>query len=317
MKKTLWYIIAILAFPVTQIFGQSPVVSIQLKNDSLKIGEQTVLILNLSADKKSKVVFPIVKDTLTSQIEIIEQSGIDSIFNANGIDYSQKIYVTAFDSGVFVIPAFKFLVQNQKGVDSIFSTPLSIYFQDVQVDTAKPAKAIKTVRDIPEPPGDYNWLWWLLLLIPIAAGLYYWFKVRKPKPKVTIESVIEIPAHQKALGSLQDLENEKLWQKGFYKKYHSRLSEIIRIYLEERYKVPALEKTTAEISLMIRNSKLVSISEYESLMQLLQLADMVKFARYNPIGSENEMSFKNATSFVEQTKPLTQNSTDKHEGNGI
>jgi len=52
-------------------------------------------------------------------------------------------------------------------------------------------------------------------------------------------------------------------------------------------------------------------------MQLLNLADMVKFARYIPIGSENEISSNNAKSFVDQTMPVIQNSTNKHEGNSI
>lgn len=318
MKKTAWYIIFIVfIFPAIKTLGQNTKVSVQVAKDSFLIGEQTILTLKVISDTDSKVIFPTLKDTLTGKIEIIEIGGIDSIPSKETINYSQKISITVFDTGTFAIPSFKFITQNKAGIDSSFSSALDIYVQDVQVDTAQSAKSIKTVRDIPEPPGDYTWLWWLLLLIPFAAALYYWFKIRKPKPKVTVESVPEIPAHQKALGDLQILENEKIWQKGLYKKYHSRLSEIIRIYLEDRYKIPALEQTTAEISSMVRASKLVNNSEYESLMQLLQLADMVKFARYTPIGSENEISIKNAKSFVENTKPKFNNPTVNTEGNGI
>jgi hypothetical protein len=318
MKKTVWYLLALYIFPVWYTLGQNANVFVQLENDSLYIGEQTILTLRVSSDNKSNIVFPVFKDTLTAQVEVIDIGGVDSIPTQNGVDYIRKTIITAFDTGTFTIPSFRFLIQNQQDVDSLFTSPIKIYYQDAVVDTSQAAKAIKTVKDIPKPPGDYSWLWWLLLLIPIAAFLYYWFKIRKPKPKkVLVETTPAIPAHEKALSNLQKLELEKLWQKGSHKQYHSRLSEIVRTYLEERYKIPALEQTSAEILTMLRGSKLVQNENYEALMQLLNLADMVKFARYIPIGSENEISSNNAKSFVEQTMPVIQNSTNKHEGNSI
>lgn len=108
--------------------------------------------------------------------------------------------------------------------------------------------------------------------------------------------------YDEATGQLKKLEQEKLWQKGEVKKYHSEISDIIRIYLERQFNFPAMEQTTDEI--------LFSVNKYEEirgwdylLKQILTTADLVKFAKYQPLPDENSLSLKNAFEFVEKTKP--------------
>ena len=111
----------------------------------------------------------------------------------------------------------------------------------------------------------------------------------------------KIPAHVIAFGKLEVLKNEKLWQEGKLKQYHSSVTDIIREYIENRYKIQALEQTTEEILWSFRN---VAIDEESKtkLKRTLVLADLVKFAKEIPLPNENEMSLTNSYDFINGTK---------------
>ncbi len=85
------------------------------------------------------------------------------------------------------------------------------------------------------------------------------------------------------------------------KQYYSEVTEIVRRYIENRFKVMALEQTTDEIMFGLRrlNVKPVACGKVETL---LQLADLVKFAKYQPGISEHEGMLTLATDIVESTR---------------
>ncbi|MBK6445857.1 MAG: hypothetical protein IPF81_11350 [Bacteroidetes bacterium] len=95
---------------------------------------------------------------------------------------------------------------------------------------------------------------------------------------------------------------EKLWQQGLYKQYHSSVSDTLRAYIEGRFEINALELTTDETMSRFRGNMLRDDAR-QKLYGILQLADMVKFAKVIPIGSENEQSMTDAIQFVMLTKP--------------
>lgn len=279
-------------------------VKASLKDDTLKIGEQTAITLTAVNEGKSEIIFPEPGDTLSGDIEVIEAFQIDSSIKENMRIYTRDIKITAFDSGSFNIPPFQFIIQSKGQTDSLLTNPLKIYFRNVVVDTSQAPKDIKNVRIIPEPilPSDYTWLWWLLLLLPLAGLLYYLLKMKKPAAEPVAPPAPVIPPHIKAKEELDKLEQEKLWQKDQHKNYHSRLSEIVRTYIEGRFGLPALEQTTNELLPVIKKSPALKQEDFENLAQMLQLADMVKFAKYTPISTENELSMKNAKLFTLNTQ---------------
>ena len=112
------------------------------------------------------------------------------------------------------------------------------------------------------------------------------------------------PAHEIALETLKKIAEEKLWQQGLYKQYQSSVSDAIRTYIEHRFDINAMEYTTDETLSHLRNN-LVPVEAKEKLRQLLQLADLVKFAKAIPVGTENELSMQQAVDFVMLTKPAT------------
>ena len=121
--------------------------------------------------------------------------------------------------------------------------------------------------------------------------------LEKPKPTR--------PAHIIALEKLAKLKEKKLWQSDKVKQYHIELSEVLREYLENRYYVTALEQTTYEILINMRSVQIEN-EPMEKLKQLLTLSDLVKFAKEQPLATENEMCMQHAYEVVEQTKMLSE-----------
>ena len=117
----------------------------------------------------------------------------------------------------------------------------------------------------------------------------------KPAPK--------LPPHVIAIKALDELRNRKLWQNGKHKLYYSTLTEILRLYIEGRWEVGALEMTTDEIITALRDVDIKHDSR-SNLVAILRTADMVKFAKALPDGEENEQLFDYAYYFVENTKSV-------------
>ena len=146
-------------------------------------------------------------------------------------------------------------------------------------------------------------LWAAIALLIIIAGYYSYKKYKQKKLERPVEKkIIIIPPHVKALTALDNLESEQLWQKGFIKDYHSRITEIIRNYFEERFDLPAMELTTTETI-----QHLNSIKEKEIILDItynfLSNADLVKFAKFQPLESVNEEMMKQAKEIVQSTIP--------------
>ena len=91
-----------------------------------------------------------------------------------------------------------------------------------------------------------------------------------------------------------------MWQKGNIKEYHSKVSEIIRRYTENRFKFIALELTTDEILEELKS--MLSDKQLSDIKVLLQRADLAKFAKNKPIDTENKESMILAKQFINSTK---------------
>jgi hypothetical protein len=103
---------------------------------------------------------------------------------------------------------------------------------------------------------------------------------------------------------MDDLVKEKLWQQGKVKLFYSRLTDIIRQYIELRYQVPAMEQTTDQIVGDFSRRALVAGPVQKELQDLLELADLVKFAKWHPMAEEHEQAQQSAYDFILRTKPV-------------
>lgn len=286
--------------------------SASLDSNSIVIGQQVKLKLSVQyrvdKGKQVHVQFPELTDTLRKEVEIVSQSKTDTIVSKTDpflFTQTKTIAITSFDSGYWAIPPFRFTINNDTA--GVFTDPLLLQVTTIAVDTTQAIKDIK-------PPYEetYSWVDWLkdhmyvvygslIAILVIIIVIYLIRRFRKIPPPMVVVEAPKIPAHIIAFGKLEQLKNDKLWQEGKLKLYHSSLTDILREYIENRFKIQALEQTTDEIVFGFRNVAIDNESK-EKLKRVLILADLVKFAKEQPMAAENELSMSNVYDFINGTK---------------
>ena len=174
----------------------------------------------------------------------------------------------------------------------------------MKIDTTKGITDIKLPFDVPLGFWEIApYIFVALLLIAIAFFIWYYYKRRK---KVAEPDPVRVkpqePAHVWALRELDKLSAEKLWQKDKIKLFHSRLTDIVRTYIEFRFDIPAMENTTSETIEACSPRKEIPAEICSNLRAMLELADLVKFAKWNPLPDKNESSQQIAYDFILRTK---------------
>jgi hypothetical protein len=310
----LWYEIAMKSLATATLaiftsisvsFAQEIKVNANLDTSSIEIGEQVDLFIELTHAGNYSVEWTNLSDSI-SGLEIVDRSLIDTLKVDDKLTKSQKIVLTSFDSGYYVIPPLQFSYSRTDDTTEhvIETEPLLLEVNMISVDTTKSIRDIKDLKRIPFGWQDaLPYIYGVLGLMLLGLLIYFIFqKVKKPEKAEKI--IPQRPAHEIALEALQNLSDEKLWQNGYNKEYHSRLSDIIREFISNKWSLHAMELTTDEI-LMLNPIKNQSPQQFEHLKKMLQLADLVKFAKADPLGIENENSFDIAIDFVNANLPLT------------
>ncbi|HTB07880.1 MAG TPA: hypothetical protein VK806_13090 [Bacteroidia bacterium] len=291
--------------------AQNVVVNARLDSTVMLIGSQTHLHLSVSYDNKDglvKIQWPVISDSIISKVKVVSKSKIDTVIADSTHPTRQKqtmdVIVTSFDSGYYAIPPFQFVLNGDTAHPTL-TDPLILQIQTVPVDTTK------GVRDIKAPiTAPFSWLevlpyvgWGLLALAILGIIIYFIVKsTKKKKDEPIVPKEPPIEPHVKALKELEELGLKKLWQEGKMKEYHSSVSDILRAYLYGRFGVDALEMTTDEIVYAIRRADMTGELK-DKLRRILVLADLVKFAKEQPLPHENENSLLQAIEFVNNTIP--------------
>jgi hypothetical protein len=219
---------------------------------------------------------------------------------------TQRLVITCFDSGRHVLPPIRFPFVAGERADTIATRPLYLDVLTMPLDSTQNFADIKPVYGMPIGWDDV-WPWLLvaglLLLVSAAAGfgVYAFIRRRNNKPVFGASRPKE-PPHATALRELDRLRGEKLWQSGRVKEYYTRLSDIVRTYVEGRFGVPAMEMTRDEILAGLRSAGFEDNNLVDRLWNLFSLSDMVKFAKAEPPANENETSLLDSYLFVNNTK---------------
>ncbi len=290
-------------------FAQGVSVSAKLDSALIVIGGQIDFKLEVSQPKDVKVSFPLMVDTIVTHIEIVKIGKVDTLSQVNNtLVLSQTYRITSFDSGFYYIPpmAFEVAKGNLKELVKTSGLSLSVVNPFAEVDPEKGLADIKMPLDTPFVFAElYKYIKYLLLFIVLAVAvtflILYLLKRKTPLQLITKEKPKE-PIHILALRRLEHIKQEKLWQKGQIKEFHSEVTETLRTYIEGRYQISALEQTTAEIMNSFKGVEFENSKLRSDLFQILSTADLVKFAKMEPTYEENELSLANAYFFVDQTK---------------
>ena len=281
MRKTFLLFFPLVLFSFTSGIGQVyKEILIAVDSTEFKIGEQINIRFQVKGDSLSKIQFP--KQPNFAPFELLEIFPLDTIRAQTHYLFIKKYALIQFDSGNYWIPKQKILIN---GVNAI-SDSISIRINTVVVDTLKQPlfdikPLVKLERGYKELTKQIAVIFFILLVLAFLIFLGLRFqKKREEKRK-------KIPPFERALLELKALEEERPRLQEEYKSYYSKLTEVVRRYLEEEANITALESTSKELlkklELLIDAGKLdLSTETLLSLKQVLEHADLVKFARSAP-----------------------------------
>jgi hypothetical protein len=316
--KSIVVIAFLFSFPII-LSAQNYKATAKLDSTTILIGDYLNVHLEVTSPKGTAIRLPKLNSdylhAIGSSIEWIENSKIDTVLSGNQQIFKQTFTVTSFDSGAYFFPVLSVL-----SLDStILAQTDSLYFtvNTIPVDTTAAYKDIKGNLSSPLTLHEI-WLYLqkyglLILLMAILIGLViyiivkYALKKKKTGLKPHLKEKPKEKAHIIALKALEQLKKKKLWEQGFVKQYYSELTEIIRIYLENRWNIYAMEMVSSEIISEVKKKE-IDPQTIEILQKMLQSADLVKFAKWNPLPDDHDMAYKNAYSFIEKSADLDETS---------
>lgn len=303
--------LCLLFFGNTIIAQLQPEITSKVDTTNIKIGEQIHFTVTVEVDSTAQVFFP--EGQTFSPLETVQAFKTDTTRKKDRITL-QKIYaLTQFDSGSYVLPAQRIEINGT----GFFTDSLKVDVATVPVDTVN--QKMYDIKPLISVQKSNSAFWKILLIVlliaGIAAGLIYWFIIRK-KPLTEEEKVALLPPYDRALLELKRLENSKYLIQDKYKVYYSELTAIVRSYLEEEVHISALESTTSEL---IKKLELLqdagelklhdnTIKQFE---KTLQTADLVKFARSKPLTSVAEQDRKAIEEIVVKTKEALPEPTEE------
>lgn len=303
-----------IAFSLT-VSGALAQVNVKASMDTsmMLIGDQTNFRVEASFPDGYKVMLPVMADTVSRGLEIVEAGAIDSAIADGFVRISQKYVVTNFDSGWYAVRQLPFAILDKDGnPDTIYSEQVYYGVMTMPLDTANP-NAICPPKPMAEAPFIFKELthylkWGLLILLAAFAVVFavYALIKRKRNEPIFVKPKPQEPAHVVALRQLDQLKEQKLWQRGLVKEYYSSLTDIARGYLNGRFGLQAMESTTSEIMQMTKDVPEIDKDLRKNLQDLLERADFVKFAKAQTVANENEASFDFVEHFVLTTKPVEQ-----------
>lgn len=307
MKRQGCLIGLVLLFFQFQLIAQNISVTADFDTTRILIGDQINFSIKINQPSGIKLSLPFFKDTLSKNIEILSGPAIDTFkTSGNNLRIVEKYLITSFDSGLYRINPVYAEMADSKGLKRYYSDYSMLEVSRVKIapaDTASKIFDITAPYRAPLTVGEI--LPWILLAFLLSVIIWLIIKlikkIKKEKKKEIVPVIIE-PAHVIAFRELEKLQNEKLWQNGETKKYHIRLTEIIRQYLENRFGVNSLELTTSETLEALVKTGFKKDESYNKLRSVLTGADLVKFAKYKPEPEENEASYTNSWDFVSATK---------------
>lgn len=257
----------------------------------IKIGSAFNLTIKATANEGSKVVFP--NQQNIGPFEVLEQSKTDTVLNGSQMELIKKYTLTQFDEGDYVVPRLSVYIDGKNHQTNLFN----IKVNNVTVDTLKqPMHDIKAQIG-GETDTDKLWKYLFGILFSIIAGVAAYFIVKRIQDKnLTEEDLYKTPL-EKVTKKLQLLDGKRLVLNGDVKSYYSEMTDVIRDYIEEVFEIPAKESTTSEVIQMlfqtIKTKKIqLSKESVNDLKRVLQTADLVKFAKSEPMMSEIEQDRK-------------------------
>ena len=320
MKTKRRYIVLLVALVVALcgVAGEPvKIMDARFEPSSVLIGDHFDLVIEVECEEGSGVGFPAIgPEFAEGRIELLEDGRVDTLSSEGRYLLRKNYRMTSFEPASYRLDSLAVLAASAEGIDTLYAPrALELEVQIMPVDTAQ-----KSIYDLKQPMKApllveefSGWVVMIVFVSAVLAALIYVIARSVRRRGGAVEEVLpKRPPHIVAIGALEELHNQKLWQNGRVKEYYSRLTEILREYLEGRYGVAALEMTTEEIVVEMRGLELTP-KQASELGELLSESDLVKFAKHIPTTDRHEEAYDVVYYFVEESKEVAEERVDTKE----
>jgi len=277
-----------------------------LSTNTLHVGDRLELIITATHDANERWVIPsirrdpfiVVWDSQSSQQNTSDGRKVTTT----------RIAFSSFVIGEHRVSTNPVIRMNADGTEEAIEFPLLV-FNVVSVLT-NPPPALAEIKPPVSLPGQ-QWLriLWILLAVVVlailAASLIRWW-LKRPCTAIPTQS---IPPHEIALAALNALRQRGLIEKGDAEPFYIELSDIVRLYLEQRFDLHAPEQTTEEFIRSSSQSSQLSSDHRVLTQSFLEQSDLVKFARFEPSPTDMQSAWDAADRLVRETIPAPASTT--------
>lgn len=281
--------------------GAAQSVKEYIKADSLRVGDNFGLSITLgTSDEFDDIVFPDSADFG----EIFEVRKRQQ-YKVNTYKDSVVYQIQFFGTADTLLPALPVHIVQGNDTTTVYTNPVALSFQSLLASEEEELRPFK-------PIFDFAAAWWpyivaLLLLLAAAAAFYYYFTRKEPeaetKPRPTFQPVPFRDPLKKLQQTLSDLKNRNPNTLKEYDKFYISLGDAIREYFETLYRIPALESTSREIIQQL-DKRAIDEDLVNDTREVLQEADMVKFAKFTPTSEQAEKALEKGYNFLDRARKV-------------
>jgi len=301
--------------------GDRPVVEAAFDRDSVMIGDQFTLQVRVTKDMMQAVGFPEFPNAeIAPGVELLEEFAADTLaVEGRRHTIGKRYRVTIWEEGDYRISPYPALYAGKNVVDTLWSRDsLRVRVTTFPIDLSKDRPYdIKPPVGVRLKFGEVSG--WLAMIVAglavLAAAVWLFLKYRRRIPLLG-GSRPDLPPHVEAIRRLEALRNQRLPESGKHKQYYSAITDILRVYLERRFGIGAMEMTSAEIVAAVEvphRAGEVDDKRMADLGALLSTADLVKFAKWVPDEAEDDRAYYDAYYFVEETKSAVEGQAEETE----
>ena len=297
------------SFAIDKVFDGGPlIVHVRVDANSVSIAQTLTLELEATVEEGYEVTMPGV-DRVLEHFGILDWHDLGQRLNKdNALVETFRYRLEPFVSGTYDIPAFSFEFTDVNTPADANAPHYTLETEPIPVQITSllgedrenlTIADIEDVVEIPRKPS-YAWAWVLGALIAVGAGMGLWYYVKRRRPLEIIR--IFKPAHELAYERLRALVEDNLIETGRIKAFYERISNILRHYIEDRFRVRAPEQTTEEFLQELSQTDALPADDKTGLGEFLESCDLVKFARHEPQTEQIQTTFDLVKAFIEKTR---------------